>query len=47
MDELFEALTLVQTKKVEGFPIVLVWEILLEWTHRMDAEHPDTEGRNR
>ncbi|MDD7385103.1 MAG: TIGR00730 family Rossman fold protein [Actinomycetaceae bacterium] len=35
MDELFEALTLVQTKKVTSFPIVLVgreyWKGLFEW----------------
>jgi len=35
MDELFEALTLVQTKKVEGFPIVLYgksyWQGLVDW----------------
>jgi uncharacterized protein (TIGR00730 family) len=35
MDELFEALTLVQTKKVEGFPIVLYgkayWQGLIDW----------------
>jgi uncharacterized protein (TIGR00730 family) len=35
LDELFEALTLVQTHKVTGFPIVLVgsayWAGLLEW----------------
>lgn len=35
MDELFEVLTLVQTKKVKSFPIVLVgkdyWGGLLEW----------------
>ncbi|KWW99259.1 Uncharacterized protein LI90_893 [Carbonactinospora thermoautotrophica] len=35
MDELFEALTLVQTKKVTAFPIVLIgsayWEGLLDW----------------
>jgi uncharacterized protein (TIGR00730 family) len=35
MDELFEALTLVQTEKVDPFPIVLVgktyWQGLLEW----------------
>jgi uncharacterized protein (TIGR00730 family) len=35
MDELFEALTLVQTKKVTLFPVVLVgkahWSGLLDW----------------
>ena len=35
MDELFEAITLIQTDKVEHFPIVMVgkkyWEPLLDW----------------
>lgn len=44
MDELFEALTLIQTKKVARFPIVLVesdyWSGLLDWLKStMDAEH--------
>jgi uncharacterized protein (TIGR00730 family) len=34
-DELFEALTLIQTKKIRNFPIVLVgtqyWSGMLEW----------------
>jgi uncharacterized protein (TIGR00730 family) len=35
MDELFEALTLVQTKKIESFPIILFgreyWQGLIDW----------------
>ena len=35
LDELFEAITLIQTEKIGRFPIVLVgktyWEGLLEW----------------
>ncbi len=35
MDELFEALTLIQTKRVKSFPLILMgseyWEGLLEW----------------
>jgi uncharacterized protein (TIGR00730 family) len=35
LDEMFEAMTLIQTKKIEKFPIILVgsefWEGLLEW----------------
>ena len=42
-DELFEALTLVQTEKVTSFPIVLVgrefWEPLLEWVRRSLVDH--------
>lgn len=42
MDELFEALTLVQTGKIDGFPIVLMgtsyWRRLLHLIHRMEHE---------
>ena len=42
MDELFEALTLVQTRKVEHFPIVLIgssyWRPLAEFLHRMAVD---------
>jgi uncharacterized protein (TIGR00730 family) len=41
LDELFEAVTLVQTQKVTSFPIVLVgrdyWGGLLDWLHRSAA----------
>ena len=37
MDELFEAITLIQTKKIGRFPIVLVgkkfWGGLIDWLH--------------
>jgi uncharacterized protein (TIGR00730 family) len=42
MDELFEALTLVQTKKVEHFPIILIgvsyWRPLVAFLHRMAVD---------
>ncbi len=42
LDELFEAVTLVQTEKVTGFPIVLVgidyWSPLLQWLRHTVAE---------
>ena len=39
MDELFEALTLIQTRKIARFPIVLVgrsyWQGLIDWLHQV------------
>lgn len=44
LDELFEAITLIQTKKIEKFPIILVgseyWSGLLDWVKQtMEIEH--------
>jgi uncharacterized protein (TIGR00730 family) len=52
MDELFEALTLIQTRKIRSFPVVLVgseyWRGLLDWLKGtvlgnkfIDADDPD------
>jgi uncharacterized protein (TIGR00730 family) len=43
MDELFEALTLIQTRKIRGFPVVLVgsayWKGLIDWLKTMALSH--------
>ncbi|MGH7476742.1 MAG: TIGR00730 family Rossman fold protein [Longimicrobiales bacterium] len=43
MDELFEALTLIQTRKVRNFPVVLYgsayWASLLDWLERFMLPH--------
>jgi len=44
LDELFEAMTLIQTKKIDSFPIILVgstyWKGLLEWIkNTLEIEH--------
>jgi uncharacterized protein (TIGR00730 family) len=39
MDELFEALTLIQTKRIRSFPVILVgrayWQGLLDWVKKV------------
>jgi len=43
MDELFEALTLIQTKKIRSFPVVLVgreyWEGMFDWLRKTMLAH--------
>lgn len=43
LDELFEAITLIQTHKIEKFPIILVgtefWKDLLGWIKNSLLEH--------
>ena len=52
MDELFEAITLIQTGKIARFPIVLVgsdyWKGLMEWveTHMLEAKNISPEDLN-
>ncbi len=48
MDEVFEALTLVQTRKIENFPIVLIgttfWRPLIDLLEQMVREGTDRRG---
>jgi len=50
MDELFEALTLIQTRKVERFPVVLVgtefWTGLIDWIRNTMQEKHHNIGPN-
>jgi uncharacterized protein (TIGR00730 family) len=52
MDELFEAITLIQTGKIARFPIVLVgsdyWKGLMQWveTHMLEAKNISPEDLN-
>lgn len=47
MDELFEALTLIKTKKIQQFPIYLVgksyWAGLIDWLKNTPASHHNIE----
>jgi uncharacterized protein (TIGR00730 family) len=49
LDELFEALTLIQTKKIDKFPVVLVgknyWSGLLDWIKKVLMEN-ELIGKN-
>ena len=51
LDELFEALTLVQTRKVTRFPVILFgrayWAGLIDWIRSTMAETGDQPGRPR
>ena len=42
LDELFEAITLIQTGKIDHFPIILVgksyWQGLIDWTKKVMLE---------
>jgi uncharacterized protein (TIGR00730 family) len=50
LDELFEALTLVQTRKIEGFPIVLYgksyWQGLADWIRGILVEKGAIENKD-
>jgi uncharacterized protein (TIGR00730 family) len=46
LDELFEAITLIQTNKIEKFPIILVgttyWEGLMDWIKKVLLDKHET-----
>ncbi len=40
MDEIFEALTLIQTHRIKPFPVILVGTQYWTWPPGMDSQHP-------
>jgi len=44
MDELFESLTLAQTKRIKSFPIILLRFGVLEGPHRLDEDDAGGNG---
>jgi uncharacterized protein (TIGR00730 family) len=50
MDELFEALTLIQTKKIRSFPVILVgreyWGGLVDWMRKTLLEHGSIDAED-
>ncbi|GGE21478.1 LOG family protein [Psychroflexus salis] len=50
LDELFEAITLIQTKKIDKFPIILVgkeyWSGLLDWIKQTMVDTYETVGKD-
>jgi len=50
MDELFEALTLIQTKKIRSFPVILVgkayWEGLVDWMRKTVLEMGNIDSQD-
>ncbi len=50
LDELFEAITLIQTNKVENFPIIMVgkkyWAPLIDWIKETMIEKEENADKN-